>query len=155
MAVGKVVAYLCLTLISLYSIIWDFLLSQINIWTTTTWSNVWVILPKPSWYEFLISFLIWTPTLNKVFASYNILQYLCDFIHVLKFVTISKCQKSPELTNVRMMWEILYKCCASLIIAHDEFWSFLHISHIRQNLPKPNHFLSTMASSCVLCHHRR
>ena len=36
--------------ISLYSLIWDFLLSQINIWTTTTWSNVWVVLPKPSWY---------------------------------------------------------------------------------------------------------
>jgi len=26
----------------------------------------------------------------KVFASYNILQYLCDFIHVLIFVTVSK-----------------------------------------------------------------
>jgi len=47
--------------LSLYSLIWDFLLSQINIWTTTTWSNVWVVLPKPSWYEFLIGFLIWTP----------------------------------------------------------------------------------------------
>ena len=35
----------------------------------------------------------------KVFASYNILQYLCDFIHVLIFVTISKCQKSPKVTN--------------------------------------------------------
>jgi hypothetical protein len=34
---------------SLYSLIWEFLLSQINIWTTTTWSNVWVVLPKPSW----------------------------------------------------------------------------------------------------------
>ena len=46
---------------SLYSYIWDFLLSQINIWTTTTWSNVWVVLPKPFWYEFLIGFLTWTP----------------------------------------------------------------------------------------------
>jgi hypothetical protein len=36
----------------------------------------------------------------KVFASYNILQYLCDFIHVLIFVTISKCRKSPKLTNI-------------------------------------------------------
>jgi hypothetical protein len=33
---------------SLYSLILDFLLSQIDIWTTTTWSNVWVILLKPS-----------------------------------------------------------------------------------------------------------
>ena len=36
----------------------------------------------------------------KVFAAYNILQYVCDFIHVLIFVTISKCWKSPKLTNI-------------------------------------------------------
>jgi hypothetical protein len=36
----------------------------------------------------------------KVFASYHILQYLCDFIHVLIFVTVSKCRKNPKLTNV-------------------------------------------------------
>jgi hypothetical protein len=36
----------------------------------------------------------------KVVASYNILQYLCDFIHVLIFVTVSKCQKNPKLTNI-------------------------------------------------------
>ena len=50
-----------LLILSLYSLIWDFLLSQIYIWATTTWSNVWVVLLKPSWYEFLIGFLIWTP----------------------------------------------------------------------------------------------
>ena len=76
---------------------------QINIWTTTTWSNVWVVvLPKPSGYEFLI----WVLDMNtrfKVFASYNILQCLCDFIHVLIFVTFSKCRKSPKLTNTLMM----------------------------------------------------
>ena len=36
----------------------------------------------------------------KVFTSYNILQYLCDFIHVLIFVTVSKCRKIPKLTNI-------------------------------------------------------
>ena len=36
----------------------------------------------------------------KVFASYNILQYPSDFIHVLIFVTISKCPKSPKLTKI-------------------------------------------------------
>ena len=36
----------------------------------------------------------------KVFASYNILQYLCDFVHVLIFVNVSKCQKSPKLTKI-------------------------------------------------------
>ena len=35
----------------------------------------------------------------KVFASHNILQYLCDFIHVIIFVIVSKCRKSPKLTN--------------------------------------------------------
>ena len=36
----------------------------------------------------------------KVFASYNILQYPCDFFHVLIFVTVSKCRKSLKLTNI-------------------------------------------------------
>jgi hypothetical protein len=85
--------------LSLYSLIWDFLSSQIHIWTTTTWSNVWVVLPKPSWYDFLN----WVPDMNtcfKVYASYNILRYLCAFIHVLIFVPVSKCRKSPKLTNI-------------------------------------------------------
>ena len=55
--------------ISLYSLTWDIHLSQINIWTTTTWSNVWIVLPKPSWYEFLIGFMIWTPA-----SKYCVLQ---------------------------------------------------------------------------------
>jgi hypothetical protein len=36
----------------------------------------------------------------KIFASYNILHCLCDFIHVPIFVTVSKCRKSPKLTNI-------------------------------------------------------
>ena len=36
----------------------------------------------------------------KVFASYYILQYLCDFIHGLMFVIVSKYRKSPKLTNI-------------------------------------------------------
>ena len=35
----------------------------------------------------------------KVFASYSILQYLCDFIHVLMFVTVSKCQKNSQINE--------------------------------------------------------
>ena len=35
----------------------------------------------------------------KVFASYNILQYLCDLIHVLIFGTVSKCQKKPQINE--------------------------------------------------------
>ena len=44
----------------------------------------------------------------KVFASYNILQYLCDFIHVLIFVIVSKCQKDPTLTNIVIITNPLY-----------------------------------------------
>ena len=36
----------------------------------------------------------------KVFASYNILQYMYGYIHVLIFVTVSKCRKSPKLRNI-------------------------------------------------------
>jgi len=36
----------------------------------------------------------------KIFTSYNLLRYLCHFIHVLIFVTVSKCRKSPKLTNI-------------------------------------------------------
>ena len=39
----------------------------------------------------------------RVFTSYNNLQDLCDFIHVLRFVTVSKCQKSPKLMNI-VIW---------------------------------------------------
>jgi hypothetical protein len=35
----------------------------------------------------------------KEFASYNILQYLCDFIHVLIFVTVSKCSKKSQINE--------------------------------------------------------
>ena len=82
----------------IYSIIWDFLLSQINIWTTTTWSNVWVVLPKPS--SWVLNWVLDMNTHFKVFASYNILQYLCDFIHVLIFVIVSKCWKRSKLMNI-------------------------------------------------------
>ena len=43
----------------------------------------------------------------EVFASYNIFQYLCDPIHVLIFVLVSKCQKSPKLMNKMMILEML------------------------------------------------
>ena len=32
----------------------------------------------------------------NVFASYNIFQYVCGFIHVLIFVTVLKCRESPK-----------------------------------------------------------
>jgi hypothetical protein len=68
---------------SLYSLIWDFLLSQINIWTTTTWSNVWVVLPKPPSYEFLIGFLIWTPASSICILQHSPISvwfYPCSYI---------------------------------------------------------------------------
>ena len=36
----------------------------------------------------------------KIFASSNILQYMCEFLHVMMFVNVSKFPKSPKLTNI-------------------------------------------------------
>ena len=49
----------------------------------------------------------------RVFASYNILQYTCmwDFIHVLIFVTVSKCRKSPKSKNVAIPVKVLGDDC--------------------------------------------
>ena len=93
---------------SLYSLIWDFLLSQINVWTTTTWSNVWVVLPKPSWYEFLIEFLTWTPA-PKCLHLTTFSNICVILIHVLIFVTVSKCQKSPKSTNIVILHLIWFE----------------------------------------------
>ena len=101
----------------LYLFIWDFLLSQINLWTTTTWSTVWVILPKPSSYEFLIGFLIWTSA-SKYLHLTTFSNILCDFIHVLIFVNVSKCRKSPKWTNI----VILDSANDAHIWAHRNVW---------------------------------
>ena len=54
----------------------------------------------------------------KVFASYNILQYMCDFIHVLIFVTVSKCRKSPKIANiVNFSW--VAKCAFPKLHGYD------------------------------------
>ena len=45
----------------------------------------------------------------KVFASYNILQYLCDFIHGFISVIVSECRQSPKLTNI-VIFELLFFC---------------------------------------------
>ena len=60
-----------------------------------------------------------------------------------------------DMIGVRILCRILCKCYAFLIVIHDGCQSFLHISHIRQTLPKSNRFLSIMASIRVLCLHRR
>jgi hypothetical protein len=60
----------------------------------------------------------------KVVASYNILQYLCDFIHVLIFVIVSKCRKSLKLTNIvihtliRMAFNIHMISSVRLVVVH-------------------------------------
>ena len=35
----------------------------------------------------------------KVFVSYNIFQYLCDLIHVLMFVIVSKSRKKTQFNE--------------------------------------------------------
>ena len=75
--------------ISLDLLTWDFLLFQNNIWTTTTWSNVWAVLPKPSWDEFLIGFLVWTPASNYL--------HLTTFSTIVWFYSCSYICNSPKM----------------------------------------------------------
>ena len=60
-----------------------------------------------------------------------------------------------DMFVARMVCNIICKCYASLIVTHDRYQAFLHVSHICQNLPKPNCFLRAMASGHVLRLHRR
>ena len=86
--------------LSLHSLIWDFLLSQINMWTTTTWSNVWVFLPNPSSYEFLVGFLIWKRASNICILQHPSISVWFNPCSYTVYVTISKCRKNPKLTNI-------------------------------------------------------
>ena len=55
-----------------------------------------------------------------------------------------------DMFGAKLVCRMLCKCYASFIITYNGCWYFLHISHIRQKLPKPNRFLNTMASSHIL-----
>jgi hypothetical protein len=52
----------------------------------------------------------------KIFASYNILQYMCDFIHVLIFVTVSKFRKKSHINEYSDIYE---KCPSTLVGANE------------------------------------
>ena len=52
--------------------------------------------------------------------------------------------------GARMVCGIICKCYVSLIVAHDRYRSFLHVSHICQKLLKPNRFLHAMANDHIL-----
>jgi len=75
-----------------------------NIWTTTTWSNVWVVLPKPSWYEFLIGFLIWTPASKYLHLTTfsNICVILCSYI--------CNCLKMPKKSQINEYSDMMSTC---------------------------------------------
>ena len=92
------------------------------------WSNVWIVLPKPSSY-------IWVLDWVEVFTSHNILQYLCDFYtcsYVYKYMKMPKKSQIDEynvvctyLTNLRMLrgWRSIditsTECVA---IALSKYW---------------------------------
>ena len=112
---------------------------KLNIWTTTTWSCVWVVLPKPSWYE-IFNWVLGMITRFKVIASYNVFQNLCDFIQVLIFVTISKFRKSPKLTNIviisflkvwvrvwKSAWHTREGLCHNFIKPHEKRYRVIFI----------------------------
>ena len=109
---------------SLCSLIWDFLFFQINIWTTTTWSNVWLILPKPSWYEFLIIWVLDMNTRFKVFVSYNILRYMwfypCSYIcNCLKMPKKSQINEYSDTSSSSSMITLLHLGHAHQLIKSD------------------------------------
>ena len=109
--------YWSLLLGSLNSLIWDFLLSQINIWTTTTWSDVWVVLRKPSWYEFLIGFLIWTPSskyLHLTKFSNN-----CVILSMFLYLYLSQ---MPEKSQINKINIVIWYTVMRLLETQDCFW---------------------------------
>src|SRR5688500_8239653 len=55
-----------------------------------------------------------------------------------------------NVLRARVVCGILCKCYTSLIITHYRSCTFLHKSHIRQQLPQPYRLLCTMACSHVL-----
>ena len=67
----------------------------------------------------------------KVFASYNILQNLCDFIHVLIFVIVSKRQKNPKLTNIVIyLISVWYDGVFHICVLNSHVYNSLFIYHI-------------------------
>ncbi len=53
----------------------------------------------------------------KVTASYNILLYMCDFIHVLIFVIVSKCRKKSQINEYSgEQFRLPWVCGFSLIV---------------------------------------
>jgi hypothetical protein len=60
----------------------------------------------------------------KVFASYNILQNLCDFIYVLMFVNVSKCRKRSKLTN-HILFVFSYKPYLLMLHHHLEWCEYI------------------------------
>jgi hypothetical protein len=70
-------------------------LVSINIWTTTTWSNVWVVLRKPSWYEFLIGFLIWTPA--SKYLHLTTFSNICVILSM--FLYLERSQNAEKVPN--------------------------------------------------------
>jgi len=117
----------------LYSLMWDFLLSQINIWTSTTWSNVWVVLPKPSWYEFLIGFLIWTPL-----QSICILQHSPISVWFYPCSYICNCLKMPKKSQINEYSDNALpsrKCLASTRKIQTTNWCCIDLFYILRYPP--------------------
>ena len=100
---------------SLYLLIWDFLLSQINMWTTTTWSNVWVVLPKPSWYEHPLQ-SIYILQHSPISVWFYPCSYICNCLKMLKNSQINEYSDPTGKfqTNPSLVWYLGEIECASL-----------------------------------------
>ena len=85
-----------------------------------TWSNVWVILPKPSWYEFLIGFLIWT-----LLQSICILQHSPISVWFYPCSYICNCLKLPTKSQINKYSDQYY---VGLTITHNILFDISHVS---------------------------
>ena len=93
------------------------------------WSKVWIALPKTTQIR-VINWVFGMNTRLKVFASYNILQYVFHFIIILMFVKVSKCPKNLNLTNIVFMnisaYLVQLTSIACIYQAYPWFYIFLY-----------------------------
>ena len=87
----------------LFLLIWDFLLSQINIYGPQQHGlNVWVVLPKPSWYELWLGSWYEHPL-----QSICILQYSSKSVWFYPCSYVCDCFKMPKKSQINEYSEIV------------------------------------------------
>ena len=129
----------------LYLLVHSYFASSQKASKPIAFGNVWCLAFVNVWCLSFTSGLVNTSAIISSFGQF--------FKHISWF--FDEVMLYINMFDVRSVCGILCKCYASLIIAHDGCWYFLHISHIHQKLPKPNNFFHAMTSAHVFCLHHR